>query len=128
MNPRDVKKIPLTWTPTGVGTVSLSQVIKAADFRDIDITVVGTGTVVVYGSAEKNADDTPPDFTAASTISSAYAPMVIADLGTPNTFAASIAVVGATKIGEVNTNLLTWICVERSESTVDAYITVCDNS
>lgn len=121
MNPRDIKKIPITWTS------DKSQPIFVGDFRDIDLTIVGTGTATVLGSADKNSTDTPPDFTAASTISNSYVDIVISDLGVPNTYATTLIVAGATKIGEVNTNLLTWICVTRSVGTLDAFITVCDN-
>ena len=122
MNPRDVKKIPITWT--NVGGTDYSQAIMVADFRDIDLTIVGTGTVTVLGSADKEAID----FTASSTITNSYAAVVIADLTAANTYATSLSVAGATKIGEVNTNLLGFICLTRSVDTVDAFITTCDNS
>lgn len=118
MNPRDIKTYPIVWTS------NKSQAIPVADFRDIDITIVGTGTVAVLGSAKKDI----VDFVASSTITNPYAAMVIADLTTPNTYATSLAVTAATKIGEVNTNLLCWICLTRTVDTVDAFVTICDNS
>lgn len=122
-NPRDVKQIPITWTS------NKSQPILVSDFRDVVLTIVGTGTATVLGSAlvPKTSTATPVDFTASSTITNPYATMVIADLTTPSTYATSLAVTGATKMGEVNTNLLTYICVTRSVNTLDAFITVCDN-
>ena len=122
-NPRDVKQIPITWTS------NKSQPILVSDFRDVVLTIVGTGTATVLGSTlvPKTSSATPVDFTASSTITNPYATMVIADLTTPSTYATSLAVTGATKMGEVNTNLLTYICVTRSVNTLDAFITVCDN-
>ncbi|MGV8130847.1 MAG: hypothetical protein ACP5N7_01975 [Candidatus Pacearchaeota archaeon] len=122
-NPRDVKQIPITWTS------DKSQPILVSDFRDVVLTIVGTGTATVLGTTlvPKNATATPVDFTTSSTITNPYAAVVIADLTTANTYATSLAVAGATKMGEVNTNLLTYICVTRSAGTLDAFITVCDN-
>jgi len=122
MNPRDIKKYPITWTG------NRSQPIFVGDFRDIDLTIVGTGTATVLGSADKALSNDAPDFTIASTISNSYATMVIADLTTPSTYATSLIVANATKIGEVNTNLLMWVCITRSANTLDAFITVCDNA
>lgn len=128
MNPRDVKQLnKIVWTPHG-GSTYISQPIKVADFRDIGLTLVGTGTITVLGTKQKNASDTPPDFTASSTIDNAFAAIVIADETTPNTYATSIAVSSSTKLAEVNTNLMTYIALTRSVGTVDAYLTVCDNS
>lgn len=118
MNPRQIKKYPLIWTN------NKSQAIFVGDFRDIDLTIVGTGTAGVLGSASKDI----VDFTASSTIDNAYANIVIADLTTPNTYATTLAVTSATKIGEINTNILGWICVTRDANTLDGYITICDNS
>lgn len=120
-NPRDTKKIPITWSD------DLSQPIKINDFRNVVITLVGTGAIQVLGSAEKNPTDTPPDFTAPSTIDNAFEAIVMADLTAPNTYATTISVTSATKLAEVNTNLLTFISLSRSVDTVDAYVTVCDN-
>ncbi len=118
MNPRDIKIIPITWTS------NKSQPIFVGDFRDVDLTIVGTGTATILGSADKEIID----FTTSSTIGNAYAAVVIADLTTPNTYATSLAVSGATKIGEANTNLLCWVCITRSADTLDGYVTACDNA
>ena len=118
MNPRDIKQIPITWTS------DKSQPIFVGDFRDVVLTIVGTGTATVLASADKEV----VDFTIASTIDNSFATMVIADMTTASTYATSLAVAGTTKLGEVNTNLLTWICVTRSAGTLDAFITICDNS
>lgn len=122
MNPRDIKEIPITWT------ANKSQPIKVADFRDIGLTLAGTGILTVLGSKQKNPADTPPDFTVSSTISNSFVAVVIADETVANTYATTIAVSGSTKLAEVNTNLLTWVCIQRSVDTVDAFLTTCDNS
>lgn len=120
-NPRDVKKIAITWTS------NKSQAIKTDDFRNIEITAVGTGTIQVLASKDKNPADTPPDFTSPSTISNSYAAVVIADETVANTYSTSLTVSSSTKIGEVNTNLVTFICLTRSVDTVDAFVTITDN-
>jgi hypothetical protein len=93
------------------------------DFRDLVLTVVGTGTVKVYGSAQQ----LPPDFTLPSTISNSYTPIALADysLATNTILAGSagVTVAGATKLVECNTNLLTWIAIERSADTVQVLLT-----
>lgn len=126
MTPREVRKYPIIWTN------NLSQPILARDFRDIGITIIGTGGVQVLGSLEAPQDPlkgSPEevDFTAPSVLGNSYAAVVIADLTTPNSYVTTLSVTGATKLGEVNTNLLTFICLSRSVDTVDALITVCDN-
>lgn len=118
MNPRDIKKQKITWTS------NQSQPIFVGDFRDVVLTIVGTGTATILASADKEA----VDFTTASTIDNAYATMVIADLTTPSAYATSLVVSGDTKLGELNTNLVCWIAVTRSADTLDAYLTYCDNS
>lgn len=126
MTPREVRKYPIIWTN------NLSQPILARDFRDIGITIIGTGDVQVLGSLEAPQDSTygsptEVDFSVASALGNSYAAVVIADLTVPNTYVTTLSVAGATKLGEVNTNLLTWICLSRSIDTVDALVTVCDN-
>lgn len=121
MNHRDIKKIPITWT------ANKSQAIFCGDYRNIGLTIVGTGTITAQGTKQKNDADTPPDFTASSTITNSFATIVIADETAVNTYATSLAVAGATKLGEINTNLLTWVSLSRSADTVDAFITVTDN-
>ena len=95
----------------------------ASDFRDILITAVGTGTVVVYGSTQK----TPPDFSAASSITNSYVAITLADYSIANTYyngASGVAVTGSTKIVELNTNLLAWVAFHRSAETVDVLLTI----
>ena len=103
----------------------LNTAVFSADYRDILLTAVGTGTVVVYGSCQKD----PPDFTSASTITNSYVPIVLADYALVNTYyagTAGITVAGATKIVELNTNLLTWVAFHRSVNTVDILLTETD--
>lgn len=126
-NPRLIKKYPITnWTD--VGGTFYSDPIFVGDYRDIVLTIVGTGTATVLGTNELRANQEPVDFTATSTIDNSYVPVVIADLGAVSTYAANLVAAGNTKLGEVNTNLLTWICVTRSADTLDAFVTLSDNS
>jgi len=118
MSERNTKQYPITWT------ADVSQVIQVSDFRNIVITMVGTGNITVNGSADKEA---VIDFTAASTISNSFAPIVLADLTVASTYTTNPAVSAATKILEINTNLLTSISITRSAGTVDAIVTICDN-
>lgn len=101
--------------------------IFGGDFRNLLMTVVGTGTVIVYGSTQKD----PPDFSAPSSILNSYAPIVLADYSLSNTYydgAAGVVAAGDTKIVELNTNLLTWFAIHRSVDTVDVLITETDNA
>lgn len=131
---RNVKPIPgtgaaLTFdagTGFAVNPDGKTAIAFAADFRNQVLTVVGTGTVIVYGSTQKD----PPDFTVASTITNSYAPIVLADYSIQNTYyngAAGVTVAGATKIVELNTNVLTWVAIHRSAGTVDVKLTETDN-
>ncbi len=116
---RDIKKQSITWTS------DKSQPIWVGDYRDVVLTIVGTGTATVLATASKEV----VDFTAASTIGNAFATVVIADLTTVTTpYATSLVVAGATKLGEINSNLVGWVCITRSANTLDAYLTYCDNS
>lgn len=119
--PRQKHKYAIVWTN------DKSQPIPVTDFRDIVLTIVGTGTAGVLGSADYDPTKAI-DFTVASTIGNSYANIVIADLGVANAYATTLIAAGSTKIGEVNTNLLTWICITRSANTLDGFVTVCDNS
>ena len=118
MNPRDIKQYPIVWTD------NKSQPIFVGDFRNVVITLVGTGTVSVQGTADKDV----VDFTSASTLSNSYATMVIADMTAASTYATSITVSSSTKLGEVNTNLVTYVSLTRSADTVDCFVTLSDNS
>jgi hypothetical protein len=123
-NSRPLRKIPITWDVDGY-----SQAIDTSDFRDIGITIVGTGDVQVLGTKEAYPQiDKPVNFKITSTINNSWATVVVADETTPNTYVTTFSVTAATKLGEVNTNLLTFISLSRSINTVDAFITYCDNS
>ncbi len=119
MSQRTTQIIPITWTS------NKSQPICVSDFRDITLTIVGTGTAGVLGSA--GAVNDVIDFTSSSVIGNAFANVVIADLTAANTYATTLAVTGATKLGEVNTNALTWICITRSADTLDGYVLLGNN-
>ena len=127
MNPRRIRKTPITWTT--VGGLDYSQPISVADYRDVGITIVGTGDVQALATKDiKNSNfESPVDFTASSTIDNSYAALVIADETTPNTYVTTFSVSSATKLGEVNTNEITFVCLTRSVNTVDAFVTYCDN-
>lgn len=121
-NPRDIKKIPIEWDN------DYSQPIKVADFRNIGITAVGTGTIQALGTKEKYAaTDDSVDFTTTSTISNSWAPIVICDETVANTYTTTLSLTNETKLGEVNTNLLTFVCIKRSANTVDAFVTLTNN-
>lgn len=118
MNPRDIKEYAIVWTD------NKSQPIFVGDFRNVALSIVGTGTVSVQASTAKDV----VDFTTASTITNPYATVVLADLTVASTYATSLAVSSSTKLAEVNTNLITWISLTRSEDTVDCIVTLSDNS
>lgn len=114
-------------TGFAINPQSETSIAFAGDYRNQVLTLVGTGTVVVYGSAQK----TPPDFTSASSITNSYAPVVLADYSLVNTYyagAAGIALNNQTKIVEINTNLLTWVAIHRSANTVEVKFTETNNS
>lgn len=119
--PRQKHKYELIWTN------NQSQPIPVTDFRDIVLTIVGTGVAGVLGSCDYDPAGVI-DFTSPSTINNSYAGIIIADLGIANTYSLTLTAAGNTKIGEVNTNLLTWICITRTANTLDGFVTVCDNS
>ena len=130
MAPRQVRKTKITWTQPDPMGPWYSQPIFVADYRDVGITIVGTGDVQALATKElyNSNVDTPVDFTVSSTISNSYAAAVIADETTPSTYVTTFTVAGATKFGEINTNLVTFVCLTRSVDTVDAFLTYCDNS
>lgn len=133
MNNRDIKFIkggdPLAFDLSSgfaINPEEESAIAFAGDYRNAVLAVVGTGTVIVYGSSQK----APPDFTSPSTINNSYAPVMLADYTTPATYyagGAGVAVSSATKLVEINTNLLTWIAIHRSAETVDVKLTLTDN-
>lgn len=118
--PRNVKKETITWTS------NLSQPILVTDWRNIELTVVGTGSVSILASKDKTID--PIDFSSPSTITNSYATIALYDeTVTSSNFVTTLTVSGSTKIAEIDSNLLTWIAVSRSDDTVDAFITYSDN-
>lgn len=115
---RNIQKIQVVWDG------NVSEPIFVGDSRNVGVTAVGTGTLSIRASKDTEL----VDFGVASTINNSYATVVIADetLTTSN-YVTSLAVAGSTKIGEINTNLVSWIALVRSSSAVDAFITVTDN-
>ncbi len=84
-----------------------------ADHRDLLITVVGTGNVLVLGSAQK----LPPDFSSPSTITNSWVYITTADYSIPATFYAGnagVTVSASTKLVELDTNELTWVAIFRT--------------
>lgn len=117
-----VDGISLTFDPvTGfaINPFTGENCFNTADWRDILITGVGNGILSVFGSIQQ----APVDFTLASTITNSYVPVVLADYTTPNTYFSGSVTVAGTSIVELNTNLLTWIGIQRSVNTVDAVLT-----
>jgi len=93
--------------------------------RNVIVTVVGTGTVVIHGSAQA----LPPDFSATSTISNSHAVIVVADYSlATNQYVTSIIVAGATKICELNTNFLTWMGIQVTAGSPEVIVTITDNA
>lgn len=129
MNPRIVKFINLEFDGSGyaINPFTGTNAFTAADFIDAVLTVVGTGTVIVSGSAQ----ELPPDFSAVPTITNSHTPIALADysLATSQILAGSagVTVAGVTKLVELNTNLLTWIGINRSINTVDVLLTETNN-
>ncbi len=101
-----------------------SAISFVVDFRNQVIGATGTGVVTVYGSMQKE----PPDFTQPSTIDNQYAVIVLADYSLATSqYVTSLVVSSATKIAELNTNLLSWIAIHRSVDTVDVKLLEGDN-
>lgn len=129
MNPRIVKFINIEFDGSGyaINPFTGGNAFAAADFIDAVLTVVGTGTIIVAGSAQ----EIPPDFSAASTITNSYTPIALADYSLATSpildGATGVVVAGVTKLVELNTNLLTWIGINRSVDTVDVLLTETNN-
>ncbi len=107
-----------------INPITNESCFDASAWRDIIMMLVGTGTVIVYGSTQRQ----PVDFGLPSDIDNAYVPIALADVslvGTPAYIAGATGgvVSGATKMFELNTNLLTWIGFHRSAETVDVIAT-----
>lgn len=101
-----------------------NSICFTGDHRNQVIGITGIGTVKVYGSIQKD----PVDFTQPSTIGNQYAQIVLADYSlTTNQYVTSLIVAGATKLAELNTNLLTWIGIHRSAETVEVKLTETTN-
>lgn len=97
----------------------------ARNFRDIVLTLVGTGNVKAYGSAQK----LPPDFSQTSTLANSWTPISLVDyslVGTGAFFAGAtgVSVSNATKLAELDTNGLTWFAIKRSVDTVEVLATI----
>lgn len=114
---RTIDQIKITWTS------NKSQPISIGSYRNAVVTAVGTGDISVLCSGS----ETEIDFTAPSTIDNAYSGVVLADLGVPNTYATSLSLTAETKLAELNSNLIGWICLVRSVNTLDAYVSIGDN-
>ena len=125
--PRQIYEIPITWDSN-----NRSQPILVSNFRNVGLTVVGTGNVSVLASKSAPAGGEKGtkviDFNSASTINNSYATVAIYDETVlVNNWVLSLVVAGSTKLGEVDINELSWICLQRSGSGVDASVTVADN-
>lgn len=106
--------------------VNQGNAFNAKDFRNQVLAVFGTGTVIVYGTNQ----DLPPDFTKPSSIDNFYVPITLADYSLIATYyagATGAVVAGNGKLVELNTNVLTWIGIHRSATTVDVKVTESDN-
>ena len=99
----------------------------SANNRNVVITVVGTGTVVVHMSQQ--AANKEIDFSAASTADNSHSIPVLADLGAlaPNKYVLSAVVAGETKQFELNVNICTQIGIEQTVGTPDVLLTITDN-
>lgn len=126
MTPRQIYEIPITWTN------NLSQPILVSNFRDVGLTIVGTGSISVLASKSAPIGGTDGskviDFTSPSTIDNSYATVAIYDeTVVSSNWVLALTVAGATKLAEVDINQLSWICLSRDSDGVDASVTVCDN-
>lgn len=124
--PRQIFEIEIKWTN------NQSQPILVSNFRNVGLTVVGTGSVSVLASKSAPSggiDGTKEiDFTQPSTIQNSYAQVAIYDETViTNNWVLSLVVAGETKLGELDINELSWICLIRDTDTVDASVTVSDN-
>ena len=93
-----------------------------ADWRDIVMGIVGSGQVLIHGSIQRM----PPNFKNTSTFGNMHALIGLRDLTVPNTYYAGATgsnVTNDTQLTELNTNLLTWIAIERKSSAVNVKIT-----
>lgn len=125
-----IEPIQLTFDPvTGfaVNTTTGLNGFDAKEYIDQVLTLVGTGTVTFFASNEAIC----PDFTIPSAVGNSYVTVVTADYSIPNTYyagATGVTVAGATTMVEYNTNLITWIAIQRSVNTVDVLLTQTNNA
>ena len=136
MYERDLKTIndaqDLVWgsdgflkNPISQGSLSVGNAFEVKSYRDAVLTAVGTGTILVYGSSQKN----PPDFSQASSINNSWVLISLMDyslVGSASfyTGATGAVVSSSTMLAELDTNLLTWIGIHRSANTVNAKLTI----
>lgn len=123
--PRQIYEIAIKWND------NKSQPILVSDFRNIGITAVGTGSISVLASKSAPAGGSTGtkeiDFTIPSTLNNSYAQVAIYDeTVVTNNWVLALAVAG-TKLAEVDTNELSWICITRDADTVDVSVTVTTN-
>lgn len=93
------------------------------DWRDIIIGLAGSGQIIVHGSHQR----LPPNFKTASSISNFHVPITLADLSIANTYysgTTGVSVAASSALVEVNTNLLTWVAIERKSQAVNVKLTV----
>lgn len=108
--------------PTGQ---NLQNAFWSGDFQNIVLTIVGTGTIVAYGSTQLS----PPDFSAPVTIDNSFTPISLVEYALTGTNAyhdgaTGVTVSGSASLSEFDTNLITWMSVHRSGNTVDVKLTL----
>ena len=112
------RKYQLTWDENGFllnpGPVP-GNAWDAKVFRDVVLTIIGTGNIKVYGSAQAE----PPKFEDPSTLENTWTPIALVDyslVGAPAYFdgATGITVTNETKLAELDTNGLTWFAIKRT--------------
>lgn len=115
--------LPLEWDEDGFAIPPAGgDAFFAGDWINVLLSVVGTGSVILYGSTQKNI----VKFSAPSESLNMYAPIVLADYSTSQVYydgATGVTVSDQTKIVEANTNLLTWVAIKRT-GTPDVILTV----
>lgn len=102
----------------------LSEPIFVGDYRNVELTAVGTGRIQVLGSKDiKMFDPLQP-----SSFNNSYVPVVLADeTVATNNYSTTWILSNETKVGEVNVNVLGWISLSRNTETIRAFISVTDN-
>ncbi len=123
--PRAIHEIPIVWTN------NKSQPILVSNYRNVGFTAVGIGSISVLASKSApvggEKGNKVIDFTIPSTLQNSYAQIAIYDeTVVANNWVLSLVVAG-TKLAELDTNELSWICLVRGGIEVDATVTVSDN-